>query len=337
MSDELDQKKQEAADGTSQPRQSRMSSFAHAEVAMAGGEREPYGPPGFRGLLTNPYVTFLAAFTAVGEMIFGYDQGVVSIILVMPQFLDYFPRVATAGAGFWKGLLTAMIELGAFLGALSCGYIADRFSRKYTIMTAMAVFIVGSVLQTASVGYGMLVIARLIGGIGIGMLSMVSPLYTAEIAPPEIRGALLVIEEFCIVTGIVIAYWITYGTRFISSDWSWRLPFLLQMTPALILGIGIYFLPFTPRWLESKGRKKEALETLCKVRRLPPDDHRIRLEYVDIQAEVTFHKEVAKQRHPNAYEKSALRLELASWTDTFRRGCWRRTHVGMMLMFFQQL
>lgn len=139
-----------------------------------------------------------------------YDQGVVSIILVEPQFLQRFSRIAdgASGAGFWKGLLTAMIELGALLGALNQGWIADKYSRKYSIVIAVCVFTVGSVLQTSSVDYAMLVIARFIGGLGIGMLSMVAPLYISEISPPEIRGTLLVLEEFSIVTGIVVAFWV---------------------------------------------------------------------------------------------------------------------------------
>lgn len=83
-----------------------------------GETRAAYGPSGFRGLFTSPYVALCAAFSAMGGLLFGYDQGVVSVILVMPQFLDRFGRVAegAAGAGFWKGLLTAMIELGALIG-----------------------------------------------------------------------------------------------------------------------------------------------------------------------------------------------------------------------------
>ena len=135
------------------------------------------------------------------------------------------------------------------------------------------VFIIGSALQTASVDYAMLTAARLIGGIGIGMLSMVAPSYISEISPPEIRGKLLVLEEFSIVTGIGIAFWITNGTRFMHGEWSWRLPFLLQMVPAFVLGAGVYFLPFSPRWLMSKGRSDEALHSLTQLRRLPPSDN----------------------------------------------------------------
>ena len=95
-----------------------------------------------------------------------------------------------------------MIELGALLGAVNQGWVADKISRKYSIVVAVVIFSIGSILQTAAVDYAMLVVARFIGGIGIGMLSMVAPLYISEISPPEIRGALLVLEELSIVTGM---------------------------------------------------------------------------------------------------------------------------------------
>ena len=217
----------------------------HSEEAWT--HRDAYGPAGFKGVFKNSYATLCAAFAAFGGLIFGYDQGVVSVVLVMPQFLSRFPQVSeqSSSAGFDKGLLTAMIELGALIGALNQGWIADKISRKYSIVVAVIIFTVGSVLQTASVDYTMLVVARLIGGVGIGMLSMVAPLYISEISPPEIRGALLVLEELSIVTGIVVAYWITYGTRYMTGEWAWRLPFLLQLVPGLILGAGITFTPFS--------------------------------------------------------------------------------------------
>ena len=168
---------------------------------------------------------------------------------------------------------------------------------------------------------------------------MVAPLYISEISPPEIRGALLVLEEFSIVSGIVIAFWITYGTRYMEGEWSWRLPFLLQLIPGLALSLGILFLPFSPRWLASKGRDDEALSSLAKLRQLPPSDNRVKQEWCDIRAEVTFHQEISTLRHPTLQDRSSIsriKLEIASWGDCFKRGCWRRTHVGVGLMFFQQ-
>lgn len=304
-------------------------------------DREPYGPPGLRGLISNPFVFLCAACSTLGGLVFGYDQGVVSVILVMDQFLERFPEVApnAAGAGFWKGLMTAMIELGALLGALNQGWIADKISRRYSIVVAVIIFTIGSILQTAAVDYAMLTVARFIGGVGIGMLSMVAPLYISEISPAECRGTLLVLEEFCIVLGIVIAYWITYGTRFMAGEWSWRLPFLLQMIPGFVLAGGVLALPFSPRWLAAKGRNEEALQSLSKLRRLPPSDKRIRQEYLDIQAEVRFHQELNAEKHPTLQgggTRQSFLLEMASWADCFKKGCWRRTHVGMGLMFLQQ-
>lgn len=302
--------------------------------------RESYGPAGFRGLFGNSYATLCASFAAIGGMVFGYDQGVVSVILVMPNFLDRFTRVSetASGAGFWKGFMTAMIELGALIGAINQGWIADKISRKYSIVVAVIIFSIGSILQTASIDYSMLVVGRLIGGTGIGMLSMVAPLYISEISPPEIRGALLVLEELSIVSGIVVAFWITYGTRYIVGEWAWRLPFLLQLIPGLVLGMGILFLPFSPRWLISKGRDEEALQSLCKLRQLPSSDARVKQEWYDIRAEVAFHREISALRHPKLQQKTRknrMKLEIASWTDCFRRGCWRRTHIGIGIMFFQ--
>ncbi|KAH8675185.1 putative MFS monosaccharide transporter [Ilyonectria robusta] len=302
---------------------------------------EPYGPSGFKGIFTSRYVALCASFSAIGGLLFGYDQGVISVTLVMDEFLNRFPEVSdsASGAGFYKGLMTAMITLGAFIGALNQGWIADAYSRKYSIMIAVVIFTIGSALQTASVNYTMLVIARLIGGIGIGMLSAVVPLYISEISPPEIRGTLLVFEELSIVIGIVVSFWITYGTQYIGSHWSWQLPFLIQIIPGLLLGFGAILLPFSPRWLAANGREDEALANLAKLRQLPASDVRVQREWVDIIAESRFQQGIVAQRHPNLINGggfSKFKLEFAQWADCLRPGCWRRTHVGAGLMFFQQ-
>lgn len=169
---------------------------------------------------------------------------------------------------------------------------------------------------------------------------MVVPIYISEISPPEIRGSLLVFEELSIVVGIVVSFWITFGTKDIQGHWSWQLPFLLQIFPGVLLGVGAFFLPFSPRWLASKGRHEEGLSTLARLRTLPTDDIRVRAEWTDIVAEARFQEVVLKERHPRLVESSSImsnvQLEIASWTDCFKTGCWRRTHVGIGIMFFQQ-
>lgn len=324
---------------------------AHAEEAVATAlATDPealarsYGPSGLRGLLQSGFVVRCAIFAAMGGFLFGYDQGVISITLTMDHFVETFPRIdgkTDPSAGFWKGLMTAMLQLGALLGAAQAGYLADKLSRKYAMFVGFLWFLVGSAIQTGSIRYAMLVVGRTIGGIGIGTLSMTAPLYISEISPPNVRGALLVLEEWSIVFGIVVAFYITYGTRFIAGEWSWRLPFLLQIVPALVLIAFIQRLPFTPRWLAAQGRDKEALETLVRLRRLPETDERVIAEWIEVRAEAAVQKEVQAERHPNLVNNSSLsasvKLELASWIDNFRKKSYKRTMVGMGLMLFQQL
>ncbi|KAJ8132743.1 hypothetical protein O1611_g886 [Lasiodiplodia mahajangana] len=302
--------------------------------------RGPYGKEGFAGIFGNRYVTLCAAFAALGGGLFGYDQGVISVTLVMPQFIEAYPEIAAPGRGaFNKGILTAILELGAFLGALNQGWLADKISRKRSIVVAVVIFLFGSALQTGAMNYDTLVAGRFIGGIGIGMLAMVGPLYISEIAPPRTRGTLLTLQELSIVTAIVIAYYTTYGTRYIQSEWSFRLPFFLQIPPALLLGAGVHFLPYSPRWLVSKGRNDEALQVLSRLRALPTTDDRVLKEWLDIRAECTFCREVSMERHPKLHDgrmSSRIKLQLIYYLDCFRGRLWKRTHVAIGLMFFVQ-
>ncbi|THY09247.1 putative MFS monosaccharide transporter [Aureobasidium pullulans] len=304
-------------------------------------QRQTYGPAGIRGLATSKYVLAAAAFSTLGGMLFGYDQGVMAITLTMDQFLTQFPEISSTavGSSFNKGLMTAMIELGAFFGAMNCGWIADKFSRKWSLFIASIIFIVGSVLQTAAVNFEMLIIARLIGGFGVGMCACLAPMYISEIAPPEIRGTLLVIQELSIVTGIVIAFYITYATRHIQSHWSWRGPFLIQMFPALCLCVGVVFLPYSPRWLCGQDRDEESLKTLSRLRGVLETDSRVQQEWYEIRSEVAYRREIEQEKYPHLQDgtvSSTIKLQANNWADTWRGRNWRRTQVGVGLMFFQQ-
>ncbi|KAF2452584.1 hexose carrier protein [Lineolata rhizophorae] len=311
----------------------------HHEVVDPLSQSEPtaqfleeiaYGPSGVRGVLSSPYVFGAAFLASLGGFSFGYDQGVISIINVMDQFHEAIPRTESA---FGKGFMTGMLEFGAFLGCFFMPWLADAISRKWALTVVVVIFNIGGIIQTAAQNYGMLVAGRTIGGIGVGTLAMGAPLYISEISPPNLRGTLLVLESISIVSGVVISFWITYGTRDMTGEISFRLPLGLQLVCATILGVGIHFYPYSPRWLALVGRRDECLQTLTKLRRLPASDGRVQAEYEGIIAEVKFQEEMREKRHPGV---SGFKLEIFSWLDLFRGKMWRRTAVGVGVAFFQQ-
>ncbi|RAK98152.1 hexose carrier protein [Aspergillus ibericus CBS 121593] len=269
-----------------------LKNFATAEHDETVGTIEStdvaYSAGGISDLFRSWYVFGSAALASLGGFSMGYNMGVISIVNVMKQFHQAFPRSESA---FGKGLMTGMMLLGAF---------------------------------TAAQNYDMLVAGRFIGGIGVGTLAMAPPSTSPKSSPPpELRGILLVLESISITLGVAIAYWITYATRFVPNEVSFRLPFGLQMLTATILGVGIHLFPYSPRWLALVDRQDDCLSSLSKLRGLPPTDPRIQTEF---------------PHHPlrNHLPAPRLKLELVSWLDLFSRGMWKRLAVGCGVPFFQQ-
>ncbi|KAH6957317.1 general substrate transporter [Fusarium avenaceum] len=254
-----------------------------------------YDNNGISGIVRSPYVFGAALLDSFGGFSFGYDQGVISIILTMPQFQHTFPEIAPGHSryGFNTGFMTGMLEFGAFVGCLFFPLLADRYSRKHGLAVATVFFCVGAIIQTAAHNYG-----------------------TLQWAPPNLRGSLLVLEAISIVIGAIIAYWITYGCRDISNHWAFRLPFLLQMAPALMVGIGIQFFPFSPRWLAMHRRNEDALHSLEKLRRLPGTDARVQAEWKGIVREVEAQQMLLDREHDTT--KNPIALEFQQWGDLFK-------------------
>ncbi|KAG9770677.1 hexose carrier protein, partial [Aureobasidium melanogenum] len=298
-------------------------------------EHVSFGHNGIRGIVESPYVFAAALLISFGGFSWGYDQGVISIINVMPQFHREFPETdpATKGSGFYLGFMTGMLELGAFVGCFFMPKLADTISRKWALTVVAVIFNIGAIIQTAAKSYGVLVAGRTICGIGVGTLAMGAPLYISEVAPANVRGALLVLEAVSVVLGIVIAYWITFATRHIPGQASFRLPFGLQMVCSTILGTCIHFLPYSPRWLSLVGRHDDALKSLSRLRQLPPTDERLLVEWRGIIAEVEFQKLVLERNFPG---KKGFSLEFLTWLELFRKKNWRRTVVACGIAFFQQ-
>jgi sugar porter (SP) family MFS transporter len=248
-----------------------------------------------------------------------------------------------------KGWLTAILELGAWFGAVMSGAIAEICSRKYGILIATAFFIIGVIVQAVAItgGHEPILAGRFITGIGVGSLSTIVPLYNSECAPPEVRGALVGLQQLAITFGIMISFWINYGCNYIGgttvetqSDAAWLVPICLQMAPALLLFVGMIWMPFSPRWLLHHDREQEALQVLSHLRDLPETHELVELEFLEIKAQSLFEKRSIAERFPHLREQTAwntTKLQFVAIFALFQtKAMFKRVIVATVTMFFQQ-
>ena len=225
-------------------------------------------------------------FGALGGMLFGYDTGVISgAILFISKDLGTTP--------FLEGLIVASLLLGAAVGAGSAGPLSDRLGRRNLILIAAVTFTVGAIGAALSPSVAVLVLFRVVLGLAVGAAALTVPLYLSEIAPTEIRGAISSLNQLMIVTGILAAFIVN---ALLASSGAWRWMLGLAVIPSLILLVGMYFMPETPRWLVSRDRDDEAREVLRRDR----SEEAVEKEIRDI-------KEVERQ------EEGGLRELTAAW------------------------
>ncbi|KAL9469264.1 hypothetical protein ACSS6W_010958 [Trichoderma asperelloides] len=226
-------------------------------------------------------VYFYGIAPCTGGLAFGYDTGSMSGILAMPQFLNYFKHPSN----FRQGGITASILAGAFAGSLLTGaFLADRLGRRKTILLGSAIFTIGCAISAAANNVEALVAGRVINGLGNGCLTMMVTMYQSEIAPRDVFQ--------CFVNfGILIAFWIQFGTSHINGSAAWRLPMGLQMIATVALHITMWFMPESPRWLVQKDRQEEALQVLAQVHAGGDvNDPYVQAELAEIVAKISYEK-----------------------------------------------
>ncbi len=216
------------------------------------------------------FVNIAAAITATGGLLFGYDTGVISGALLFIKH-DY------ALSSLMQGLIVSLLLVGAVVGALSGGQLADRFGRRWTALLAAIIFGLGALAAAFTPSVGFLLFARFLLGLGVGLASLVVPLYIAEIAPRDTRGALVSLNQLMITVGILVSYLI--GVAFTPIE-GWRWMFGLAVIPAVILGGGMFLLPESPRWLFEHDLIDRARAVLSRTR----SEAEVEQEIQEIQA-----------------------------------------------------
>lgn len=299
---------------------------------------------GMKAILENSRVFLIAVFASLGGLVYGYNQGMFGQILSMHSFGETIAYESISNTTT-RGLLTAILELGAWVGSLANGYVADKLGRKLSVDIAVVIFCAGVIVQACAKNKDYILGGRFVTGIGVGALSMLVPLYNAELAPPEIRGGMVVLQQLSITFGIMVSYWIGYGTNYIGgtgegqSDAAWLIPICIQIAPAVLLAVGMLFMPQSPRWLMNQGRNEECLNTIAKLRGLPADSEVVSLEYLEIKAQYLFDEETKAELYPDCLDgstKSNFKLFFKSYATLFKGATFKRTIVAIMIMTFQQ-
>ncbi|KAI1265375.1 general substrate transporter [Xylariaceae sp. FL1019] len=212
---------------------------------------------------------WLGSVVCLGGFLFGYDSGIVGGVLTLASFENDY-RYGKAGQTRTSSLSVGLQQLGAFVACFAAWPVADRLGRRKALMLASSIFVVGVIIQTANThSLTAWYIARLIAGIGLGLATVVVPMFNSEMMPKELRGKVGSFFQWFYTWGIFVSYFVDYGVaKDISGNESkqWQIPIGLQLVPAGLLGLGMLTLPESTRWLTKKGRHDEAWESLQWIR-----------------------------------------------------------------------
>jgi sugar porter (SP) family MFS transporter len=254
--------------------------------------------------LTGPLVVVLAVVVVAG-LLFGYDQGVIS------GALDGIRQHFTLGSLLVE-VVTSWVTLGALIGSLLGGYLADSHGRRRAVLIAGVLFVAGALLQALAPDVTLLVAGRLVVGFGVGVAAVAAPLYGAELAPAAHRGRFVSAYQLAITIGIFLAYLVDAG---LAANDSWRWMLGVSLVPGALLVLVALLGVESPRWLVKAGRRKEAQEVLARV--WPAEDNAARLAAI----EHTLDEEAGP----------------ATWREVFNPAWRKPLAIALGLAVFQQI
>lgn len=275
-------------------------------------------------------ICILCFLIAFGGYVFGYDTGTISGFVNMDDYKRRFGSYRESDDEYYfsnvrTGLIVAIFNVGCAIGGIFLSKVGDVYGRRVGIMFSMVVYVVGIIIQiSASSKWYQIFIGRLISGLAVGCVSVLSPLFIGETSPKTLRGTLVCCFQLCVTLGIFLGYCTTYGTKTAYSDSrTWRIPLGLCFAWAILLICGMVFMPESPRYLIEKKKIEEAKVSLSRSNKVPPDHPGIYTEILLIQAGIEREKLAGS----------------ASWKEliTGKPKILSRVITGMVLQSIQQL
>ncbi|WVW79773.1 hypothetical protein I302_101743 [Kwoniella bestiolae CBS 10118] len=304
-----------------------------------------YFPGGYNANLQIPLrgKKMMYAIQAIGGLailFYGYDQGVMSGVVINPQFkqlmgVDSVPESKRDSAAV--GGIVAIYYAGSLFGGLVGGYLGDKIGRVKTVIFGCMVGIIGAALQASSMGFTWMCIARVISGFGTGHLNAIIPVWSSEVAEHDARGSILAFEFFLNIAGLAFAYWLEFVLKYTSGrsqSFIWRFPLAFQLVFLIIL-IGLFsFFPESPRYLAKVGRKDEARQVLAVLRTENGDldDDKVNQEMYSIMEVVDVERKMESSNNYTA-------MIFGSWSKDMKNTLHlvRRTWLVIGMQFWQEL
>lgn len=257
--------------------------FLYKVIRNDAMKQDPHQIYGWRAFM-------MACSACFGGMLFGFDIGTIGGVLILPEFkrkygLDKLTKKQEADLG---ANIASTLQGGCFFGCFIAAWMAERWGRRFTLIFSGMVTIIGCIIQSVAMGsLPAMYIGRLVAGLGVGGASMVVPLYISENAPRAIRGGLTGIYQLFIATGVMLAFWVNYGSILhIKGEAVYIVPLAMQALPAVLLGLCMFLNKESPRWLAKADRWEEATTVLARIRNLPTDHEYIQGEIRDISEQL---------------------------------------------------
>ncbi|KAG4437575.1 hypothetical protein IFR05_006962 [Cadophora sp. M221] len=234
---------------------------------------------------------YVAAAANIGSILFGFDTGVAGGVVALSSFKTDFHLSSTPKKlASTTGNIVALLNLGAFIGALFPALLSHHLGRRHLLLTAGIFFLLGGILQTAAQppSLAMIYAGRVLAGFGVGVVSTTAPIYVAECSPKKWRGVMMGAFEMFLVSGGMLAYWSVYGcaVHLKPTSRQWRTPLSLQIILAVFVMIGSLVTCESPRWLAKQGRWDEAMRSLCVLRGAGEGDAEIVQELAEMKAQI---------------------------------------------------
>ncbi|SCU91814.1 LADA_0F12244g1_1 [Lachancea dasiensis] len=274
------------------------------------------------------FVSICCVMVAFGGFVFGWDTGTISGFVQQTDFKNRFGQINSSGERYLSnvrtGLMVSIFNIGCAIGGIVLGKVGEVYGRRLGLTIVVIIYAVGIVIQIASIDkWYQYFIGRIISGLGVGAITILSPMLISEVAPKHLRGTLVSCYQFMVTGGIFLGYCTNFGTKNYNNSVQWRVPLGLCFAWALFMIAGMSFVPESPRYLVEAGKLEEARRSLARANKAQLEDAVVTLELESIEANVEAEKMAGK----------------AGWKELIvgKPQMLKRTLNGIVVMSLQQL